>query len=304
MVVNPRSQSGATARRFSRCEPRLRELLGPFEVVSTQGPRHAVRIAREAARSGVEQIVVAGGDGTAGEVVGGVLAAGRGGSCRIGLLPLGTGGDLTRTLCVPRKLGPALEALAGGATRKVDAGRARFRAMDGAEPEVYFVNEASVGLPGLTTELVNRAPKTLGGRVSFLLGTLRCLLSYGFPQVRVVADGEVLHEGPLTLVTAANGRFFGGGMQVAPRARIDDGLLDVVLVPGFGRGHLVRQLPHIYRGTHLDVPGVQCRPTRVLEVEPLAGGPVWIEFDGEPLGVLPARFEVLPGALTFFGVDA
>jgi YegS/Rv2252/BmrU family lipid kinase len=302
VVLNPRSQSGAAGRRFARCEARLRELLGPIEVATTRAPRDAIRIAREGARSGVEQIVVAGGDGTVGDVASGVLAAGRAESCRIGLLPLGTGGDLARSLSLPRGLSASVEALARGGTRKVDAGRARFRSRDGADLEAYFANEASVGLPVRTTELVNRAPKVLGGRMSFLLGTLRSLVGYGFPEVRVAVDDELLYEGPLTLVTASNGRFFGGGMLVAPRARLDDGLLDVVLVPGFGRARLVRDMPHIYRGTHLEVPGVECRQARVLEVSPRGPDPVWIEFDGEPLGVLPARFEVLPGALTFFGV--
>ena len=114
-------------------------------------------------------------------------------------------------------------------------------------------------------------------------------------------DGERVHEGPLVLAAAANGRFFGGGMQVAPGARPDDGLLDVVVIPGFGKLRLVAELPRIYRGTHLAVPGVRALRGRVLEARPLGEEPPWVEIDGEPLGRLPARFEVLPGALTLVG---
>jgi diacylglycerol kinase (ATP) len=89
-------------------------------------------------------------------------------------------------------------------------------------------------------------------------------------------------------------------MQVAPRARPDDGLLDVVVVPAFGKLRLLAELPRIYRGTHLDVPGVLWRRGAALEATPL-GDPPWLEVDGEPLGRLPARIEVLPKALTLVG---
>jgi diacylglycerol kinase (ATP) len=301
VVVNPRSRAGATGRRFAAVEPRLRRALGPLEVAWTQGPRDAERLAREAVRDGVSRIVVAGGDGTAGEVVSGLLDGAATSSCQLGLLPLGTGGDLVRTLRVPRDVDAAVAALARGHTRRLDAGRASFRTAEGGERTVSFLNEASVGLSGLTTRLVNEAPKAFGGRISFLVGALRAIARFDFPSIRVVADGEPLHEGPISLATASNGRFFGGGMQVAPGAEPDDGLFDAVVVPGFPRARLVWELPRIYRGSHLGVAGVSVRRARRLEVQPLAGGPVWIELDGEPLGVAPARFDLLPGAVNLFG---
>jgi diacylglycerol kinase family enzyme len=150
---------------------------------------------------------------------------------------------------------------------------------------------------------VNQAPKALGGRVSFLVGTLRSIVSYraAAHPVELRLDGEVIHRGPLVLAAAANGRYFGGGMHVAPQARPDDGLLDVVVVPGFGKARLLAELPRIYRGTHLGVGGVIARRGRVLEATQTGGEPPWVEIDGEPLGRLPARFEVLPGALTLVG---
>jgi diacylglycerol kinase family enzyme len=140
----------------------------------------------------------------------------------------------------------------------------------------------------------------LGGRLSFLFGTLRSIVAYRAAPVALRLDGELLHEGPLVLAAAANGRFFGGGMEVAPRARPDDGLLDVVVIPGFGKLRLLAELPRIYRGSHLDVPGVLWRRGAVLEATPL-GEPPWVEIDGEPLGHLPARIEVLPRALSVVG---
>lgn len=315
VVVNPKSRSGATGRRFDAVAAKLRAALGAIEVEETRGPRDAERIAREAVLGGVERIVVAGGDGTTSEVVTGLLAAGLGARAKLALLPLGTGGDLVRTLGVPGDLDGAIARIAGGKERRIDAGRARFRDRAGEERETFFLNVASAGVSGLVCELVNRAPKSLGGRVSFLLGTLRAIVRYAPLPVVVRVDGEVVHEGLLTLVAAANGRYFGGGMHVAPRARQDDGLLDVVLIGGLSKPHLLRRLPLLYTGAHLEAPEVRFVRGRSVELLPGPGGPasagaaprgddaLWIELDGEPLGGLPARFEALPGAITLFGVE-
>jgi YegS/Rv2252/BmrU family lipid kinase len=303
VVVNPASGGGAARRRFERALPRLRDVLGECDVAWTGAPRDAERIAREGVRAGVERIVVAGGDGTMSEVVSGLLAAGLGGYVELALLPLGTGGDLRRTLALPADMGGALAAIARGERTALDAGRVSYVDRSGRDAVSYFANIASLGISGLTTELVNHAPKALGGRLSFLFGTLRSIASYRAAPVALRVDGDLVHEGPLVLAAAANGRFFGGGMEVAPRARPDDGLLDVVAIPGFGKLRLLSELPRIYRGSHLDVPGVVWRRGAFVEAEPL-GEPPWVEIDGEPLGRLPARIEVLPKALTVVGCGA
>jgi YegS/Rv2252/BmrU family lipid kinase len=252
-------------------------------------------------RAGVERVVAAGGDGTVREVVSGILAAGLGDRTQLGLLPLGTGGDLARTAGAPRDLMAAARRIAHGSALPVDAGRVGYR--DAADREVVtgFLNVASLGVSGLVTELVEQASKALGGRVAFLLGTLRALRRYRPVPVQLLLDGELLHDGPLVLAAAANGRYFGGGMQIAPEARLDDGLLDVVVVPEFSRLRLLRELPRIYRGTHLGVEGVIHAKGRRLEAR-AASGAARIEIDGEPLGSAPAEVELLPGALRLCGL--
>ena len=120
------------------------------------------------------------------------------------------------------------------------------------------------------------------------------------PDVSLRVDGTLVHEGPLALATAANGRFFGGGMAVAPEAQPDDGLFDVVVIPGLSRARLLFELPRIYRGTHIGVRGVTLHRGRRLEAD-AAPGSVRIEVDGEPLGTLPASFELLPAAIALVG---
>jgi YegS/Rv2252/BmrU family lipid kinase len=300
VVVNPRSRNGATRRRFASLETRLRDCLGSVEVEWTRAPRDAERIAREGVRAGIERIVVAGGDGTTSEVVSGLLGAELGEYAEVAPLPLGTGGDLARTLEFPRQLDRALEGIAGGNSRKVDAGRVRYRDRSGRERTVHFLNVTSFGVSGLVTEFVNNATKAFGGRISFLLGTLRGITRYQPEEVRIRVEGELVHDGPLVLGTAANGRFFGGGMQIAPRAEPADGLFDVVVVPGVSKARLLRELPRIYRGTHLEVPDVSFHRGQRIEAE-AAPGRVWMEIDGEPLGTLPASIEVLPAAISVLG---
>jgi diacylglycerol kinase (ATP) len=269
-------------------------------VERTRGPRDAERIAREGVRAGVDRLVVAGGDGTLSEVATGLLAAGLGGYVRIALLPLGTGGDFARTLEIPRDTDAAIACIAMDKTRSVDAGRVRYVDRAGREAVAYFVNVASLGISALVDEIVARTTRAFGGTVAFLLATLRGLASYRSGAVELRVDGELVSSDSLVLAVAANGRYFGGGMHVAPAARPDDGCFDVVVVPDLGRATLLKRLPELYRGTHVDSPDVRCLRGRVIEAT-AAAGTVPLELDGESLGSLPARIELLPDALTLLG---
>ena len=297
LVVNPASRAGATERGFGALEKRLREALGSFDVAFTKGPRDAVRIAREAAIASYERLLVGGGDGTASEIATGLLGAGLGDDVTLGFLPLGTGGDLLRTLGVPRSLAGALAILRANETRTIDAGRLEYTDDLGQRAHTFFVNETSVGLAGLVAQRVTRATKALGATGSFLLGTLRAIASYQPHAARVWVDGELAHEGPLVLATASSGRYFGGGMYVAPNASPHDGLFDSVIIPGMPKPELIARLPSLYAGRHLAAPGVRELRGRVLEVQPLEGAAHRFECDGEALGSAPLRAEIVPRAL-------
>jgi diacylglycerol kinase (ATP) len=302
-IVNPHSGAGSTRRRWAAVEPKLRELFGELEVERTHGARDAERIAREAVRAGVSKLIVAGGDGTTSEVVSGVLGAGLGKQTEIAALPLGTGGDLARSLGTARDLDTAIEALHSGVSRRVDAGRIRHLGRDGETRTSYFLNVASLGVSGLVDELVNASSKRLGGTASFLMGTLRGFARYQPREVRLLLDGECIFEGRLTLAAAGNGRFFGGGMQVAPRAELDSGELEVVVIDEMSKLALVRYLPSFRRGTHEQNEHVSMHRGRVLEAE-AKPGEVLLDVDGEALGSLPASIELLPGAIGLFGLPA
>jgi diacylglycerol kinase (ATP) len=302
VIANPASAAGRTLRALPRLEPELAAAIGPFERVWTKGARDAERLAREAVRAGVDRLVVAGGDGTAAEVVSGLLGAALGSYAEIAFLPLGTGADFHRTLDIPRRPEEAIAALASGKGRRIDVGCVRYTGEDGAERTSHFLNVASAGLSGVVTRHV-RGSKALGARLAFLIGTLVGLVTFRASAVRLRVDGNTVFEGAVALAAVANGRYFGGGMHVAPEARPDDGLLDLVVVPALPKAVLVTKLPTLYRGTHLAVPGVALHRGRRVELEPI-GAPALGEIDGEPVARLPMTVEVRPGALQVWGAGA
>jgi diacylglycerol kinase family enzyme len=136
--------------------------------------------------------------------------------------------------------------------------------------------------------------------VSFLIGTIKAIAIHRSQHVTRRVDGEVVHDAPLVLAAAANGRYFGGGMHISPEARLDDGLFDVVIVPDVSKRALLSKLPLIYSGKHLDDPVCRFFRGRVIEAE-AAPGSVLLDIDGEALGALPARVEVVPRALSVIG---
>lgn len=311
LIANPASRNRATARRLAALEARLRSALGPLEIACTRAPRDAERLAREGVRAGVERVIVAGGDGTLSEVVTGLLGASLGDYAAIGLLPLGSASDFGRGLGAARALDRAIEELAAGRTRRVDAGRVIYRRRDGSSATAYFANVASLGLSAEVADRVNRGRKSdrasrgrncPGGRLAYALAALRGVLGQRGARVAVSADGQRVFEGEVCLAAVANGPCFGGGMRIAPGARVDDGCFDWVIVPALPRAALLAKLPLLYRGAHL-------RDARVLHgratlVEAHAAEPVRVELDGEVVGALPARFELIPSSLTIFGVGS
>jgi YegS/Rv2252/BmrU family lipid kinase len=300
VIANPRSRNRATARRLKSLEAKLRSALGPLEIEWTRAPRDAERIAREGVRSGIERIIVAGGDGTLGEVVTGLLSAQLGDYAAIGFLPLGTASDFARGLGQTSDLDAVIERLSAGKTSRVDAGRVTYCSDERREVSRYFANIASFGLSGVVGELVNRTSKLFGGRMSYLIGTVRGVARHRSEPVSISVDGERVFEGPLSVAAVANGPCFGAGMWIAPNARIDDGVFDWVIVPGMSRFALLRKFPLLYSGSHVRDPQILRGRARLIEASGVEG-PIRLDVDGESPGVLPARFEILPGAITLLG---
>jgi len=299
VIVNPKSQGGRLGKRWSE----LADTIGrafPFDEALTRAPGDATRLTREALRAGAERVVAIGGDGTVNEVVNGFFDEGGAPiapEASFALLPFGTGGDFRRTFGLPTEPAAAARVIAEHRRRRIDVGRLSFTSTSGERVQRMFANIASFGVSGVVDRLVNESGKRFG-RLSFMLATARATWSYRNQRVQLTFDGADRVESTINTVAVANGRYFGGGMLVAPDAEVDDGQFDVIAMGDFGFADLVKSGRRLYQGTHIAMDKVTARRARVVEAEGVEPGAVIeLDVDGESPGRLPARFELLPGAL-------
>ncbi|HEX6489250.1 MAG TPA: diacylglycerol kinase family protein [Candidatus Dormibacteraeota bacterium] len=298
VIVNPASSGGRTRERWQVLSGKLGLAGLKFDTAFTTRPLEATGLARQAVREGRRVVAAAGGDGTLNEVANGFFEEGEPISTEtaLALIPLGTGGDFRRTFDMPLEPMGIAGMLAGGATKVIDAGIARYRNHDGKEEVRAFANIADAGVGGEVVDRVNRSSKRLGGDLTFMLASITSLLAWRNKPMTVVVDGE-RRELKAQQVVAANCRYFGSGMKVAPMADPSDGLLDFLLIGDLSAMENVRGLSKIKAGRHLDEPNPKWEVMRGRRAEVSSPEQVRLDLDGEQPGWLPATFEVVPGAL-------
>jgi len=304
IIVNPASAEGATGDAWPGVASNVRQHFGPFEVAFTQRGGEASEIAEREARGGRRFVIACGGDGTINEVANGILRAETGGATELGVLPSGTGGDLRRTLDIPTRTADAAKLLREGAARPMDVGRVRFVNVRGEEESRFFVNVASFGMGG---DVINRvktrsglpagAARLLGGKASFAAAALQAALTFEKPAVRISLDGRAEAQMTVANFCVANARYFGGGMKIAPNAKVDDGRFDVVAVGDVSALTVLTNSYRLYLGTHLGMQEVRHALAHRVRAVSASAEAVKLELDGELVGRLPAEFEILPGAL-------
>ena len=286
VVVNPAAGGGRTARVWRR----LRDLMAatlPAEHVETRAAGDGERLARQAAAAGAPLVVAVGGDGTLNEVVNGVRSVGS--TAAVGAVLTGRGCDACRNFGVPRDPVVAVRTLADGGDARFDLGLAEWA--DGRRR--WFAISAGAGFDAAVARRAQSVPAR--GTLPYLAAVMASITQHRAIATTLELDGERQPSTPLTAVVAANGRWFGGGMKIAPDADAADGLLDVVVLGALGRLELLRWLPTIYPGTHVRHPRVTVRRARSLRVD--AAEPLPTHVDGEPLGVTPVTMTVEVGAL-------
>lgn len=303
-VVNPKSGGGRTAGRIAEIGGALDAALGGAEIVLTQAPGDGERLTRAALARGATRIVAIGGDGTLNEAVNGFFDNGAAvnPAAEFSFAMNGSGGDFRKTFGAPGDVLEAIAALKDASPRPLDLGRVTYIDDAGASATRHFVNIASFGLSGDVVTRVNRAriAKWFGGPFAFKWHSTMAALGFRPWRVRLTVD-DVFDE-TLSLSTAAvsNGRFFGGGMMIAPAADPADGLFDVVVIAETKTRDMIARMNDIYTGAHVTHPNVTVIRGRRVTATPAPdqAAPVFAERDGEGGMRLPATFEILPGALT------
>jgi diacylglycerol kinase (ATP) len=303
IIVNPRSASGSTRERWSLTASELRAHFGPFSVAFTKAPGDGMTLAERAARSGRRFIIACGGDGTINEVANGIIRSGE--DVELGVLPSGTGGDFRRALGFPLSNREAAVALRDGKTEIMDVGKVTFLSNEGTTESRYFLNIASVGLAASVIKRVKAARvfdwvplDGVRGKANFAVSALQEVMDIEPVAVNVTVDGSQPTSLQTICLCIANSRYFGGGMMIAPEAKVNDGYLDLVNVGDMTTAKILLNSLSLYRGTHLSLNEVQSKLIRSIEIEPSSVDEiVLIETDGELPGRLPAKFEIVPRAL-------
>ena len=222
------------------------------------------------------------------EVVNGLMA--REDRPDLAVIPLGTGMDFVRTYGISSRFEDAVRAAAGDTTRTIDVGR-----VEHSRGVRWFANVGSVGMSAAVAQRANGMSKALGGKATFFYALTRVFLEWENTPVTVELDDGVGRDGRMHDVIVANGQWHGGAMWLAPEARPDDGIFDVVLIGDVNKRDFVTTAPKIYKGTYLAHPKVELLRSRAVTVDAPERLP--IELDGEQVGTTPVRFEVVPGAL-------
>ncbi len=263
----------------------------------TEHPGQATDLAREAVETGCEMVVAVGGDGTVNEVLNGMLrdGAASAGDVTLGVIPLGSGCDLARSLGISKDGTAAIRALESAQTRRLDVGRVDFVNLEGRRQTRYFINIADLGAGGLVVQKASRAPWILGPRPNYVWGILTAAAIYRARKVTLSIDDGPATDLPIRNTIIANGRYFGRGFLAAPEAQMDDGLFDIVTVGDFGTLEGMWHVPKLRWGKHLGLDKVNHFLGRKVEVT--TSEDVLLEMDGDLVGTLPARFEILPGAV-------
>jgi YegS/Rv2252/BmrU family lipid kinase len=226
------------------------------------------------------------------EVVNGLVRAGT--TTELATIPLGTGMDFVRTYKIPTRFDDAVRTALEGTVRTIDVGRVTYREWSGAESERYVANVGSVGMSAAVAQRANGMSKVLGGKATFFYALVRVFFEWENTVVSVQLDDE-RREARMHDVIVANGQWHGGAMLLAPEAKPDDGLFDVVLIGDVTKRDFVTTAPKIYKGTYLAHPKVELLRSRTVAVEAPEHLP--IELDGEQVGTTPARFEIVPAAV-------
>jgi YegS/Rv2252/BmrU family lipid kinase len=281
LLCNPSAGGGRARRVLPEVQAALRGHGIAFHTEITRSMEHGIELARAAARAG-EAVVTLSGDGLVGAVAG-VLREHPG--SLLGVLPGGRGNDLARALGIPLDLPGACAVIASGAPRAIDVGD-----VDGRT----FVGIGSLGIDAAANRIANEAPKWLGGSV-YLYAALRALATWKPVRFELRLDGEPLRVSGYS-VSACNSPCYGGGMMLAPDARLDDGCFDVVVISSLSKPRFLATLPKVFKGAHVTHPAVSIRRAHELVVD--ADRPLTLYADGDPIGETPVTIRVVPGAIS------
>ena len=281
LIANPQAGNGRGRMIAKRALTCLENAGQAVDLHFTREKGHGTELAHQAVAAGAERRIVCGGDGTISET----LPALADSAIPLGLLPFGTANDFARALDIPRKVNPAIHTLLQGQVCPIDLGRARNR---------LFTTVAAFGFDAEISHRMSNGQVPFSGTAGYLFETWRHTATYRPVPVLLLGDFGTIHQEVLQ-VSTANTRSYGGGIQIAPGARADDGLFDLIIIDSVPRWTILSVLPRLFSGKHIAHPAVRIERTSQLELH--TDEPRVMHADGEYLGETPMNLQVCPEAL-------
>lgn len=305
-IVNPNAGRGRLGKDWALIESQLRLASAELHVHHTKKAGDAERLAKKAIREKYDIVLSIGGDGTLNECVNGFLAESKiNKKTALSVLPLGRGSDFARFIKISKNPLEAINQLLKAKVEFIDVSKVSFLTKDNKKTSRYFINMASMGASGIVVEWANKAPSMLSPLLAYFYSAVRGIIDYKPAPVKFSYPmGDLKKEVMSTLMVAlvANGRYFGSGMNIAPHASLTDGLLDVSFVPVRPVLTAITKLSQLYSGDYLKNPDVFSKQVSWFEMAPVySNDDLLLEIDGDTVGKLPVRFEVVPAALPFIG---
>lgn len=297
LILNPMADMGRAWKAANDLRPIVQEFKGDISWSGTVYPTHAVELAQQAAAEGCDLVIALGGDGTAHEVVNGLMQIPEAKRPVLGVIPLGSGNDFAHALGVPKKPDHALvHALQAETVSTIDIG---LMTDEGSGRQEFFDNTVGAGFDAVVTIRSHKLP-IVKGFLMYLTAVIQTiLLNHNPAKIQFQSDTENW-EDTVLMTTVCNGGREGGGFLISPDSKIDDGVLQFLNVKKVSRGMMFRLVPEFMKGTHLRFPATQLGDFKKLHMT--SDRPLYIHADGEIFtsfgsDVRNISFEVLPGAL-------
>ena len=297
VIVNPVAGGSSVRGKWPRIKEQLHGVGLSFDHEFTRGAGHGIEIARRAIDSGYRYLIAVGGDGTVNEVANGILGSTHSRNTILGIISAGTACSFARSLNIAQDYVGACSLLTGTGRASIDVGVVQCRSQ-GRPLQRFFVNAASAGFVATIVDTWKRLPNRFGHSINHIFREvegIRSLFTYRNKWIKLSMGNKVETICACTVVVA-NGQYFADGMQIAPHAKLDDGLLDVVIVGDVGKSELLKLWPKLYSGNHIGHPKIREEKTTVVTIE--SDEQLLIEADGDILGESPVSFRVIPSALT------
>jgi diacylglycerol kinase (ATP) len=267
-IVNATAGRGKTGKKINKLITSLNEHKLDFEIELTKAPLHAIQLAQDAIKKGFHNIISVGGDGTLNEVVNGVMLSGKAEEINVGIIPEGGGNDFAKYFHIPHGIEKAIKVLENEKIKLVDVGKF---------DNTYFINSLGIGFDAKSAIIANKI-KWLNGIVRYYTAILVTLITNKPYKLQMKLDDKNIND-ELLMFSVGNGRFCGGGFQVTPNAIVDDGFFDVCMIKFINRHRILKLLPTVIPGKHLNYSEVTMKRVKKIEINSEKEIPLY--FDGE-----------------------